>query len=77
MVTGSDDFVLNLLIIIQYEVYQIFDVSLSLELLHRFALLLQSGSHRLHNSGLKKLRPSETHKRRSATDQMLCQDVKL
>ncbi len=33
--------------------------SLSLQLLHRFALLLQSGSHRLHYSRLEKLRPSE------------------
>lgn len=44
---------------------QIFRVSLSLELLHRFALLLQSGSHRFHYSSLKKLCPSETHKHTS------------
>lgn len=35
--------------------------SLSLKLLHRFTLFLQSGSHRLHYSGLEKLRSSETH----------------
>lgn len=61
----------------QHEVSQIFDVSLSLQLLHRFALLLESGSHRLHDSGLKKLRPSETHKHTSVNNQMLCQCVKL
>lgn len=35
--------------------------SLSLQLLHRFTLFLQSGSHRLHYSGLEKLRSSATH----------------
>lgn len=34
-------------------------VSLSLQLLHRFALFLQSGSHRLHYGGLEKLCSSE------------------
>lgn len=35
--------------------------SLSLQLLHRFTLFLQSGSHRLHYGGLEKLRSSATH----------------
>lgn len=48
--------------ITQHGVSQIFGISLSFQLLHRFALLFQSGSHCFHYGGLKKLRPSEKHK---------------
>lgn len=40
-----------------------FGVSLSLQLLHGLALLLQSGSHCLHDSCLEKLCTSEKHRK--------------
>lgn len=50
---------------------QILRVSLSLQLLHGFTLFLQSGSHRLHDSSLKELRPSETQRNQECQSETL------